>query len=93
MSMIDDSARVEIRRGLRVAALFFIGLLGGASMMPLDAGVYARGAVIVSGKRQAVQNRGRGHRHGIARVEGRRSPAGRCCSRSRRRICTRSNAG
>ena len=35
MSMIDDSARVEIRRGLRVAALFFIGLLGGASMMPL----------------------------------------------------------
>ena len=57
MTAIDHTPRSEIRLGLRVAALFFIGLLGGAAMVPLDSGVYAHGTVMVSGKRQAVQNR------------------------------------
>lgn len=57
MTAIDHTPRSEIRLGLRVAGLFFIGLLGGAAMVPLDSGVYAHGTVMVSGKRQAVQNR------------------------------------
>lgn len=57
MTAIDHTPRSEIRLGLRVAGLFFVGLLGGAAMVPLDSGVYAHGKVMVSGKRQAVQNR------------------------------------
>lgn len=55
-SGIDDPAR-DIRRGLVVGAIFFLGFGGWAAFAPLDAGVVAPGVVVVSGYRQAVQHR------------------------------------
>lgn len=52
-----DDPRREIRLGLLVAAVFFIGLLGWAAVARLDAAVYAPGRLVVSGQRQAVQHR------------------------------------
>lgn len=52
-----DSHRGEVRIGMLVAALFFVGLLGWAAITPLDAGALAQGTVAVSGNRQAVQHR------------------------------------
>lgn len=47
----------EIRAGLIIFVLFFVIFLGWAAFAPLDAGAYARGDVVVSGSRQAVQHR------------------------------------
>lgn len=47
----------EIRSGLIVAGLFFIGLVGWAAVTPMDAAAVADGVVAVSGNRQAVQHR------------------------------------
>lgn len=47
----------EARVGLLIAGVFFLGLLGWAAMIPLDAGAMADGVVAVSGNRQAVQHR------------------------------------
>jgi HlyD family type I secretion membrane fusion protein len=52
-----DSMMPELRRGGLIAALFFVGLLGAAALVPLDAGAMADGVVAVSGNRQAVQHR------------------------------------
>lgn len=52
-----DSARKESRLGTVIAGIFFVGLLGSAAFIPLDAGAYAEGIVAVSGNRQAVQHR------------------------------------
>jgi membrane fusion protein, type I secretion system len=52
-----DSGRGEIRAGLVVMAIFFIGFGGWAALAPLDAAVVAPGVVVVSGNRQTVQHR------------------------------------
>ncbi|MBZ6382333.1 HlyD family type I secretion periplasmic adaptor subunit [Sphingomonas sanguinis] len=49
--------RRDIRLGLIVAALFFIGFLGWTLFVRLDAAAYAPGTLVVSGQRQAVQHR------------------------------------
>ncbi|MBU6320848.1 MAG: HlyD family type I secretion periplasmic adaptor subunit [Alphaproteobacteria bacterium] len=46
----------ELRAGGIVAGVFFIGLLGWAAMIPLDAAVVSSGVVSVAGNRQAVQH-------------------------------------
>jgi HlyD family type I secretion membrane fusion protein len=51
-----DDPRREIRLAAIVSFVFFVIILGGAALVPLDAGVYGRGAVAVSGNRQAVQH-------------------------------------
>ena len=51
-----DPAR-DIRVGLIIAALFFIGLLGWAAFARLDAAAVAPGRLAVSGQRQTVQHR------------------------------------
>lgn len=51
-----DSIRREFKVGGGIALAFFVGLLGFAALVPLDAGAFAEGIVEVSGKRQAVQH-------------------------------------
>ena len=53
-----DPAR-DIRVGLIIAAIFFLGFLGWAAISRLDAAALAPGKLVVSGQRQTVQ-----HRHG-----------------------------
>ncbi|RYG33683.1 MAG: HlyD family type I secretion periplasmic adaptor subunit [Burkholderiales bacterium] len=53
----SDSLMPELHRGGIIAGIFFIGLLGWAALIPLDAGAMADGVVAVSGNRQAVQHR------------------------------------
>ncbi len=52
-----DDARRDMRLGLGVGALFFVGFLGWAAFAPLDAAANAAGQLIVSGNRQTVQHR------------------------------------
>lgn len=52
-----DSVVPELRTGAIIAGAFFVGFLGWASLIPLDAGATAEGVVAVSGNRQAVQHR------------------------------------
>ncbi|MFM5884173.1 MAG: HlyD family type I secretion periplasmic adaptor subunit [Novosphingobium sp.] len=52
-----ERTRHEVRRGLWIAGGFFVALLGGAALIPLDAGASAAGIVAVSGSRQLVQHR------------------------------------
>jgi HlyD family secretion protein len=47
----------DIRAGLVIAVLFFIGLLGWAAFARLDAAAVAPGRLVVSGQRQTVQHR------------------------------------
>ena len=47
----------DIRFGLILAALFFVGFLGWASVARLDASANAPGTLVVSGQRQSVQHR------------------------------------
>ena len=49
--------RRDIRNGLIVAAIFFLGFLGWATFARLDAASYAEGVLAVSGQRQSVQHR------------------------------------
>ena len=49
--------RREIRIGLIIGALFFIGLIGWAAIARLDAAAIAPGRLVVSGQRQTVQHR------------------------------------
>jgi HlyD family secretion protein len=51
-----DPAR-DIRTGLIIAMLFFVGLLGWAALARLDAAAVAPGRLVVSGQRQTVQHR------------------------------------
>jgi HlyD family type I secretion membrane fusion protein len=53
----EDDPRREMKIGGAIAFLFFVVLLGWAAFAPLDSGVYATGAIAVSGNRQAVQHR------------------------------------
>jgi HlyD family secretion protein len=64
----------DIRVGLSIALLFFVGFLGWAAFARLDAGTYAQGTLVVSGQRQSVQHRdggvvGRIYIHEGQRVE------------------------
>ena len=54
---LDDGLGREARLAFIFGGLFFGGFLFWAALTPLDAGAYARGAVEVSGNRQAVQHR------------------------------------
>lgn len=56
---VDAPGRInrDILVGSGIAALFFVGFLGWAAFMPLQAATYARGTVAVAGNRQAVQHR------------------------------------
>jgi HlyD family type I secretion membrane fusion protein len=51
-----DAPKGELRKGLWLAGIFFLGLLGWAALTPLDAGAMAQGIVAVSGSRQVVQH-------------------------------------
>ena len=60
----------DIRIGLIIGALFFIGLLGWAAVARLDAAAIAPGRLVVSGQRQTVQHRDGGVVADIAVKEG-----------------------
>ena len=47
----------DIRLGLIIAAIFFVGFLGWAAFARLDAAAIAPGRLVVSGQRQTVQHR------------------------------------
>lgn len=47
----------DIRLGLIIAAIFFVGFLGWAAIARLDAAAIAPGKLVVSGQRQTVQHR------------------------------------
>lgn len=57
MSPARDSVLPELRTGIAIAGVFFVGLLGWAAFIPLDAAATAEGIVAVAGNRQAVQHR------------------------------------
>ena len=65
-----DAPGLELKRGGIIAGLFFVGLLGMAALIPLDAGAYGEGVVAVSGSRQAVQHREGGIVTSLHVVEG-----------------------
>jgi HlyD family secretion protein len=65
-----SSHKGELRRGLMIAGVFFVGLLGWAAVTPLDAGAIAQGVVAVSGSRQAVQHRDGGIVTALSVTEG-----------------------
>ena len=52
-----DSVLPELRIGGTIAGVFFLGFLGWAAFIPLDAAATADGVVAVAGNRQAVQHR------------------------------------
>jgi HlyD family secretion protein len=54
---VKDDPQPELRFGLAVAAVFFVGLLGWAALAPMDQAAYAQGKVTVAGHRQTVQHR------------------------------------
>lgn len=71
LAHMADPSR-DIRRGLVIAALFFVGFLGWAAFIRLDAAAYATGSMIVSGQRQSVQHRDGGVVGAIFVKEGQR---------------------
>lgn len=71
-----DDPRREIRFGIIVAAIFFVGFLGWAAFARLDAAAYAHGSLVVSGQRQAVQHRDGGVVSEIFAREGQRVQRG-----------------
>jgi HlyD family secretion protein len=56
-AVITGDPRRDIRHGIAVALLFFVGLGGWATFARLDAAAVAPGMLEVSGQRQAVQHR------------------------------------
>ena len=67
----------DVRQGLAVIAVFFIGILGWAAFARLDAAAYAVGNLVVSGQRQSVQHRDGGVVGTIHVREGQRVEHGR----------------
>lgn len=65
-----DDSRSDIRLGIAVGGLFFVGFLGWAAFAPLDAAAYAPGQLVVSGQRQSVQHRDGGVVAAIKVAEG-----------------------
>jgi len=76
LPVIADPKR-DIRHGLVVAAIFFVGFLGWAAFARLDAAAYATGNLVVSGQRQSVQHRDGGVVGSIHVKEGQRVERGR----------------
>ena len=74
-AMVADPSR-DIRRGLIIAALFFVLFLGWAAFARLDAAAYAPGTLVVSGQRQSVQHRDGGVVDAIYVREGQRVTRG-----------------
>src|SRR5687768_9710074 len=72
---VADPTR-DIRIGIVIAALFFVGFLGWAAFARLDAAAYAQGSLVVSGQRQAVQHRDGGVVSDILVREGQRVKRG-----------------
>ena len=52
-----DDPRREIQVGVALSALFFVGLLGAAALVPLDQANVVPAAMVVAGHRQAIQSR------------------------------------
>jgi HlyD family secretion protein len=52
-----DDPQPELRFGMIVAGVFFVGFLGWAALAPMDQAAYASGKVGVAGHRQTVQHR------------------------------------
>ena len=82
----------DIRIGIVIAALFFVGFLGWAAFAGLDAAAYAQGSLVVSGQRQAVQHRDGGVVSDILVREGQRVKRGSCSFASPPRRCVRRSA-
>lgn len=72
----QDAGGGDIRAGLVVMFLFFVGFGGWAALAPLDAAVVAPGIVVVSGNRQTVQHRDGGTISRLAIAEGDRVERG-----------------
>jgi HlyD family type I secretion membrane fusion protein len=53
---VDDPAP-ELRLGLIVLLMFFVGFVGWAAFARMDAAAFAQGQLVVSGQRQSVQHR------------------------------------
>lgn len=70
-----DPAR-DIRTGIIIAILFFVGLVGWSAFALLDAAAVAPGRLVVSGQRQTVQHRDGGVVADIAVREGAKVHAG-----------------
>jgi HlyD family secretion protein len=54
---LKDDPAPELRIGVIVALVFFVGFLGWAAFAPMDSAAYAPGRVTVAGHRQTVQHR------------------------------------
>jgi HlyD family secretion protein len=54
---LKDDPTPELRIGILVAAIFFVGFLGWAAFAPMDSAAYAQGRVTVAGHRQTAQHR------------------------------------
>jgi HlyD family secretion protein len=52
-----DDPRPDLKFGIVVAAVFFVGFLGWAAIAPMDQAAYAQGKVSVAGHRQTVQHK------------------------------------
>jgi HlyD family secretion protein len=65
----DDPGR-EMRIGFGIAAAFFVGFLGWAAFLPLDAGANAAGYISVLGNKQEVQHQEPGVVTALHVVEG-----------------------
>jgi HlyD family secretion protein len=68
-ALAADPSR-DIRTGMIIAILFFVGLLGWAAIARLDAAAVAPGRLVVSGQRQTMQHRDGGVVASIAVREG-----------------------
>jgi HlyD family secretion protein len=71
----DDPMR-ELRVGLGIAAAFFLGFLGWAAFLPMDAGANAVGQISVLGNKQEVQHQEPGVVTALHVVEGQRVQKG-----------------
>ncbi len=73
---LEPDPRREIRIGLIIAAIFFVGFLGWAAIARMDAAAFAEGQLVVSGQRQSVQHRDGGVVGAIYVREGQRVAKG-----------------
>lgn len=73
---LEPDPRREIRIGLIIAAIFFVGFLGWAAIARMDAAAFAEGQLVVSGQRQSVQHRDGGVVGAIYVREGQRVTKG-----------------
>lgn len=74
--MLDGNPKRELRIGLVIVLVFFVGFLGWALFARLDAAAFAPGAVAVAGNRQTVQHEQGGTIKAIHVKEGQSVKAG-----------------